>query len=135
LITQFAIRCFKDNNRVSPSQLDDVEARLFYKELEEFFQAYKTIYGDTLTETSLLIRIDEREIYRTHARLLEHNILTVDDIIHYLNVENVLYVIKNNDLITDLSEKIIDTYVLELYTKESLLTPKQLNKIREETYE
>jgi len=135
LITQFTIRCFRDNNRISPSQLDDVGARLFYKELEEFVSSYKTIYGDILTETSILIRIDEREIYRSKEKLLEYNILTIGDIINYLNVENVLHIIKNNNLITDLNEKVIDTYVLELYTKKSLLTPKQLNKISEEIYE
>ena len=131
MITQYGIRCFKDNNRVSPSQFDDVESRLFYAELKRFMHDFEILYGNSLNETSIMIRIDEREIYRSKERMLEYNILTIEDMINYLNIENVLYVIKNNNLITDMSTIISDAYVLEIYTCESLLTPKQLTRINE----
>ena len=130
MITQFSMRFYRNNNRIYLRRLSDIDARLLYLELKTFMSNYEKSYGDKLNKNSILICVDENEIYRSISRLKEFEIKTIADILSYLEIENPLYVIKNNELITKMDDTIDDAYTIQVYTKDGILNKKQMNKIR-----
>ncbi len=134
MITPFTIRCFKNSSRISPASLTGLDARLLHMELTKLLKAYETRYGESLSKDSILICVDEKEMYRSRERMKEYEIWTVDDILHYLEIDNVIYVIKNNELVTRMDDTIVDAYVLEIHTKDGILSTKKISKIKEAEY-
>jgi len=124
------MRFYRNNNRIYLRRLSDIDARLLYLELKTFMSNYEKSYGDKLNKNSILICVDENEIYRSISRLKEFEIKTIADILSYLEIENPLYVIKNNELITKMDDTIDDAYTIQVYTKDGILNKKQMNKIR-----
>jgi len=110
----YTTRLFKGLRRYSFGRLTPVDARFFYMLLKERIEYLKNRYN--IDKGVLLIKIDNREIFRTKQKLIENGIETIDDFIDYMHLE-VKYVLLDNVLIKDRNINIHSSYVLELYTE------------------
>ena len=115
MMDTYKIRFFKNSSRIAPRALNVVDARLFYHQLKLIILNYEKKYGEKLNDASILIVMDNKNIYRKRSRLESMGIETVEDIMEYLDTEP-KYIIANNVLITDTSMKLSEIYVLQLYS-------------------
>jgi len=91
------------------------DARLFYRQLKLFVEKYEGRYGERLNNESILIVLDDKNIYRRRSRLESGGIETVQDLIDYMGLEkDPEYMIANNIIIKDKSMK-LDVYMLSNY--------------------
>ncbi len=109
----FYIRVYKDYNRVNPINMGSgVDTRLFYLYLKEHINTYKKAHP-TLNKRSILISANGRETYRKRNKLEEANIITIQDMIDYLEIEPKI-IIMDGKLTEDRTTHLSEIYVLEL---------------------
>lgn len=130
MINSYNIRFYKNNSRVAPRTLDAADARFFYNQLKLLISAYEKRYGGKLSDESILIVFDNKDIYRKRSRLKSAGIETVEDVMEYLDIEHEPeYIFANNIILTDKSMKLSEIYVLQFYTSWLYLTDGQLKKV------
>lgn len=114
MLDNYSVRFYKNNRRVAPRMLSDIDARLFHTYLKVLFSNYKKRYGGRLSNKSILIVLNGKNIYRRRDRLV--GIETVEDMIEYLGISGARfeYIAADNVTLTDMSIRLSDIYVLEL---------------------
>ncbi len=109
----FYIRVYKDYNRVNPIRMGSgVDARLFYLYLKEYINTYKKAHP-TLNKKSILISANGRETYRKRSKLEEAGIITIRDMIDYLEIEPTIIIV-DGKLTEDRTTHLTEIYVLEM---------------------
>lgn len=111
------IKFFDGSRRINTQRLDGVRVRFFYKELKLLVQKFEMRYSTKLSNESLLICVDGKEIYRSKKRLFSMGIETIQDIIDYLNIIDIDRIVSDNVIITDISGVLNNIYVLEIITR------------------
>lgn len=125
----YLIRFYKNNTRVAPRMLNGTDARLFYNQLKWMMRVYKKRYKKKLDDKSILVIVDNKEIYRKRDRLESASIQTIEDMIEYLGIEfEPEYIFVDNVTTNDKSLKLSDIYVLQIYSSWAYLTDAQLGK-------
>lgn len=125
----YLIRFYKNNTRVAPRMLNGADARFFYNQLKWMVGVYKKRYKKKLNDKSILIVVDNKEIYRKRDKLESASIQTIEDMIEYLGIEfEPEYIFANNVTTNDKSLKLSDIYVLQIYSSWAYLTDAQLGK-------
>ncbi len=129
MISKYAVNIFKYGVRISLGYLSGVDARIIYRELKLFLKAFENKNWNKINNDSLLIVVDDKEIYRDRANLKSAHIKTIEDILIYLDITSYKYVIIDNEIIDDISLKLSDVYTLEIYTSWSYLSRGQLKHL------
>jgi len=117
----YEIRLYKDSYRVPYKTLSYEDARIFYKELKIFINWFSKKYKTKISNSFLNINIDKKKINRSRRILSENGIETIEDILIYLNVEP-KYIFADGEKTDDLSIKLSEIVVLDIYTDWKYLT-------------
>ncbi len=129
MIDDYVIRFYKNNTRIAPRMLNGTDARLFYNQLKWMMEVYRKRYKKKLSNKSILIVFDSKEIYRERSRLESAGIETIEDMIEYLGIDfEPEYIFVDNITTNDKSLKLSDIYVLQIYSSWAYLTDAQLKK-------
>ena len=129
MLNTFRIRIFKNISRLSLRGLNNTDSRLLYLHLKDFINEYELKYMHKLSGQSILINHDGKEIFKSKETLLKFELRTIEDILDYLGIENIKYMIVDNEEIKDLNTQLSNIYVLELYSSWSYLTREQIEKM------
>jgi len=128
-VVNYEIRFYKSGDRIQPTRFTGSELRFFFKEMFRLAKYMGYHYKNKIDDASILIIHDDEEIYRTRERLSDNNIDTVDDVIYYLEAEDTIYSLVDNEFITDKTKKISRATVIELYSDKKYMSFEQLNKL------
>lgn len=129
MIDDYIIRFYKNNTRIAPRMLNGADARLFYNQLKWMVGIYKKRYKKKLSDKSILVVVDSKEIYRKRDRLESAGIETIKDMIEYLGIDfEPEYIFVDNATTNDKFLKLSDIYVLQIYSSWAYLTDAQLKK-------
>lgn len=131
MIDTYNIRFYKNNTRIAPKTLSNADARLFYRQLKLFAEHYEGTYGEVLNNDSLLIVIDNKNLYRSRKRMSESGVETVHDLMEYLNFDlanEPKHIFANNMIVYDKSMKLDDIYILQFFTSPTYFLSSQSDR-------
>lgn len=114
MIDNYNIRFYKNGSRVAPRALNDIDARLFYRQMKLLMGVYESAYGERLSEESILISVNGVEMYRTKDRLLKIGIETVEDLLEYIDIDFEPSYIFINNMLGNKKIKLLDVYVIRI---------------------
>jgi hypothetical protein len=109
--------------------LGGADARIFQLHLRRLAKGFEENHTSVLDNVALLITVDGEEHYWLRSNLKKKDILTIEDMIIRLEVNDITHVLIDGILITNRLKKLDDIYVLELFTKDMYESPKLESKL------
>lgn len=121
----FIFKISKGKENLILEKLTATNVRLLYLFLRALLKQLELKYSNQLSINSLLIRHDGKEIFKTYDKI---EITTMQELVDSVG-GNIKYVIGNGREIENLSVKIKDYYIIELYSHFGFLSIIQEKKM------